>query len=110
MIGDLWTSFLGWLHVVFVEQFDVWVLFGFVAQSMFMMRFIIQWIASERAKRSVVPLAFWTFSVAGGVLLLIYAIYREDPVFIAGQGAGLFIYIRNLWFIRGERRGLAGAA
>jgi lipid-A-disaccharide synthase-like uncharacterized protein len=104
MIAELWDQFVSWLHIVFVEQFGFWIAFGFVAQFMFMMRFAVQWIASERAKRSVMPIAFWFFSVAGGSLLLIYAIYREDPVFIAGQSAGLFIYFRNLWLIFRERR------
>jgi len=63
------------------------------------MRFVVQWIASERARASVIPVAFWFFSVGGGVLLLIYALYRRDPVFIAGQGFGLLVYIRNLYFI-----------
>jgi lipid-A-disaccharide synthase-like uncharacterized protein len=107
MIAELWAELLTWLHLVFVEQFDLWILFGFIAQIMFMMRFLVQWIASERARRSVVPVAFWFFSIAGGALLLIYAIYREDPVFIAGQAAGLFIYLRNLWLIRHERRAAA---
>ena len=110
MIADLWGQLLSWLNVVFVEQFDLWILFGFIAQVMFMMRFVVQWVASERARRSVVPIAFWFFSVAGGALLLIYAIYRKDPVFIAGQGAGLFIYFRNLWLIYRERRTLAQTA
>ena len=104
MIAELSSRLLEWLRVVFIEQFDLWVLFGFIAQVMFMARFLVQWIASERARRSVVPTAFWFFSNAGGTLLLIYAIYREDPVFILGQGAGLFIYIRNLTLIRRERR------
>jgi lipid-A-disaccharide synthase-like uncharacterized protein len=60
----------------------------------------VQWIASERRKRSVVPNAFWYFSIGGGLTLLAYAIYRQDPVFIIGQGAGLLVYARNLWFIR----------
>lgn len=104
MIAELSSRLLGWLHVVFVEQFDLWVLFGFIAQVMFMARFLVQWIASERARKSVVPAAFWFFSVAGGALLLVYAIYREDPVFILGQSAGLFIYLRNISLIRRERR------
>ena len=98
---------LSWLHTVFVEGFDVWVIWGLVAQSMFMMRFVVQWIASERAKRSIVPIAFWFFSMAGGALLLTYAIVRQDPVFIAGQSLGLFIYSRNLWLIFAERRAAA---
>ena len=100
----MWTDLLQWLHAVFVEQFDAWVVLGFVAQFAFTMRFLVQWIASERVKRSVVPIAFWFFSLFGGSLLLIYAIHRQDPVFIAGQGMGLFIYIRNLWLIANERR------
>jgi lipid-A-disaccharide synthase-like uncharacterized protein len=104
MAGNFVSAIGEWLHHVFVEQFDVWILLGFVAQAMFTMRFVVQWIASERAKRSVVPAAFWTFSILGGGLLLVYAIYRKDPVFIAGQAAGLFIYFRNVWFILREKK------
>ena len=68
------------------------------------MRFLIQWIYSERKKRSVIPLAFWYFSLAGGITLLSYAIYRRDPVFILGQATGVFIYTRNLQLIARERR------
>ncbi|MBV6657294.1 MAG: lipid-A-disaccharide synthase N-terminal domain-containing protein [Devosiaceae bacterium] len=100
-------AFLSWFHTVFVEGFDLWVIWGLVAQSMFMMRFVVQWIASERARRSIVPIAFWFFSLAGGTLLLTYAIVRQDPVFIAGQGLGLLIYCRNLWLIFAERRAAA---
>ncbi len=81
-----------------------WVVFGLSAQMMFMMRFIVQWLASERAGRSVVPIAFWYFSLAGGVMLLSYAVYRRDPVFVLGQSLGLLIYLRNLWLIHAERR------
>ena len=81
----------------------LWVLFGFFAQALFMMRFLIQWIASERARRSVVPVAFWYFSLAGGVTLLAYAVHRRDPVFMAGQALGTIIYARNLWLIHAER-------
>ncbi len=95
---------LSWLHLVFVQRFDAWVLLGFVAQAMFMMRFVVQWVASERAGRSIVPVAFWFFSISGGSLLLIYAIQAGDPVFIAGQGLGLFIYFRNIWLIFREKR------
>jgi lipid-A-disaccharide synthase-like uncharacterized protein len=80
-----------------VEQ--VWLSIGLLGQALFSARFLVQWIASERRKRSVVPRAFWYFSVGGGLTLLAYAIYRRDPVFILGQGAGLFVYARNLWFI-----------
>ena len=88
-----------WFHKVFIDQFDGWIALGFVAQFMFTMRFVVQWVASERVGKSVIPLAFWFFSIGGGLLLLIYAIQRGDPVFIAGQGLGLFIYVRNLMLI-----------
>jgi lipid-A-disaccharide synthase-like uncharacterized protein len=92
-----------YLHDVFVQQFDWWVVLGFIAQALFSARFFVQWIASERAGRSVVPAAFWWFSICGGFLLFVYALYRRDPVFIAGQGLGLFIYLRNLYFVMRER-------
>ncbi|ADZ70428.1 lipid-A-disaccharide synthase N-terminal domain-containing protein [Polymorphum gilvum] len=98
------SALLDWLHAVFVEQFNFWIVLGFIAQAMFMMRFVIQWIASERVGRSIVPVAFWFFSIAGGVLLLIYSIQRQDPVFIAGQALGLLIYFRNVWLIVKEKR------
>ena len=105
-MNELFGPLLSWLHTVFVEQFNAWILLGFVAQAFFTMRFVVQWWASERAKRSVVPVAFWFFSLGGGALLLIYAIQRQDPVFILGQGLGLFIYIRNLWLISNERKAM----
>lgn len=82
----------------------VWLVVGFLAQLMFSMRFIIQWIASERAKRSIVPEAFWYFSLIGGLMLFAYAVYRTDPVFMLGQGMGLFIYARNLQLILKSKR------
>lgn len=82
----------------------LWVVFGFVGQALFSGRFLVQWIASERARRSVVPSAFWFFSLAGGVVLLVYAIYKRDPVFIVGQAAGLVIYGRNIFFVTKEKR------
>jgi len=78
---------------------DAWAYFGFFAQSLFFMRFFIQWIASERKKQSVIPVHFWYLSLIGGILLLIYAIHKKDPVFIVGQSMGSFIYLRNLYFI-----------
>ena len=78
---------------------QLWLSIGLLGQALFSARFVVQWIASERRKQSVVPQAFWYFSVGGGVTLLAYAIYRRDPVFIIGQGAGLFVYARNLWFL-----------
>lgn len=82
----------------------LWLVIGFLAQGLFSARFIVQWLASEKAKKSVVPLAFWYFSVAGSLLLLCYAIHRKDPVFILGQSTGLFIYLRNLYLIFREKK------
>ena len=78
---------------------QVMIIVGFGGQFLFAMRFIIQWLTSEGAKRSVIPIAFWYFSIGGGTVLLLYAIWRQDPVIICGQGLGLFIYVRNLIFI-----------
>jgi len=100
------SAFIDWLRAVFIDNFDVWVIVGLVAQAMFMMRFVVQWVASERVGRSIVPVAFWFFSVAGGAMLLVYSIVRQDPVFIAGQSLGLLIYFRNLYLIFREKRGL----
>lgn len=99
MLVDITQAVGGYLHDVFVGNLDWGILIGYVAQLLFAMRFVVQWIASERARRSVVPAAFWFFSVGGGVLLLAYALYRRDPVFIAGQALGLLVYARNLYFI-----------
>ena len=85
----------------------IWLSIGLLGQALFSARFLVQWIASERRRRSVVPLAFWYFSVGGGLTLLAYAIYRRDPVFILGQGAGLFVYARNLWLIYRARPSVA---
>jgi lipid-A-disaccharide synthase-like uncharacterized protein len=78
---------------------QIWLGVGFLGQAFFSARFLIQWIASERLRRSVVPRAFWYFSIGGGLTLLLYALWRRDPVFILGQGAGLFVYARNLYFV-----------
>lgn len=86
-----------------MKQDTVWLLVGFLGQALFMMRFVIQWLHSERLKKSVVPLAFWHFSIWGGVTLLAYSIYRKDPVFIFGQILGIGIYLRNLYLIKAER-------
>ena len=90
-------------------KFDCWVLLGFVAQAFFTVRFLVQWIASRRAGKSVIPFAFWWFSIGGGLLLLVYALYRRDPVFILGQGFGVFVYLRNLHFVMRERKQARGA-
>ena len=104
MLIELSNAVGNYLHDVFVTRLDWWVLLGFVAQAFFTMRFVVQWLASERVGKSVIPLAFWWFSIGGGLLLLVYALYRRDPVFILGQGFGVFVYLRNLQFVLRERR------
>ena len=86
-----------------MNEEQIWLVVGLLGQALFSARFLVQWIASERARRSVIPLAFWTLSLGGGATLLSYAIYRQDPVFIVGQAAGLIVYTRNLVLIRRTR-------
>jgi len=96
MSTHFWTSEHFWLSI------------GFLGQTFFSMRFLVQWIASERQKESVIPISFWFFSIGGGVLLFAYALYIRDPVFILGQGFGVFVYARNLYFeLRDRRRAIA---
>jgi lipid-A-disaccharide synthase-like uncharacterized protein len=84
---------------------SLWVKIGFLGQAVFTARFLVQWIASEKRRDSVVPVAFWWLSMAGGLILLSYAIHRQDPVIIVGQAMGLVVYIRNLMLVeRGRRR------
>jgi len=88
---------------------ETWILvLGFTGQALFFMRFLVQWISSEKHKKSVIPVAFWYFSIGGSTLLLAYAIIRKDPVFIVGQATGFLIYIRNLHFISREKRDREG--
>lgn len=82
-----------------------WMLVGFGGQVLFMGRFVIQWLVSERSGRSVIPVSFWYFSILGALVLLVYAAHRRDPVFVAGQVLGVLIYLRNLRLIRLERSG-----
>lgn len=82
---------------------DFFAVIGFIGQGLFSMRFIIQWIASERAGKSVIPFSFWIFSLGGSVLLLTYAIYRKDPVFILGQAPNVLIYSRNIYLLKKGR-------
>src|SRR5262244_3899511 len=95
--GDVWQK-LSWV-----------VALGYVGQFLFTMRFVVQWIASERAGKSVIPVAFWFFSIGGGLVLFGYALYIKDPVFILGQGFGVFVYMRNLYFIRRDKSGAVAA-
>jgi lipid-A-disaccharide synthase-like uncharacterized protein len=87
-----------------------WLLAGFGGQALFMMRFLVQWLHSERRRRSVIPVSFWYFSIAGALVLLVYSVHRRDPVFIAGQLLGTGIYLRNLHLIYAERDRKAGPA
>jgi lipid-A-disaccharide synthase-like uncharacterized protein len=80
-----------------------WLLIGFGGQALFMGRFVIQWFVSERERRSVIPVSFWYLSILGALVLLAYAVHRRDPVFIAGQGLGVAIYLRNLHLIKLEK-------
>jgi lipid-A-disaccharide synthase-like uncharacterized protein len=107
MLVELSQVLGAYLHEVFIEKFEWWVLLGYLAQIMFTMRFVVQWIASERVGKSVIPMAFWFFSIGGGLLLFGYALYIRDPVFILGQGFGVFVYARNLFFVLRERRAAA---
>jgi lipid-A-disaccharide synthase-like uncharacterized protein len=104
MLIDLWHALGSYLYDVFISRLDWWLALGFLAQGLFTARFLVQWIASERAGKSVMPIAFWFFSIGGGLLLLVYALYRRDPVFIAGQAFGVFVYARNLHFELRDRR------
>jgi lipid-A-disaccharide synthase-like uncharacterized protein len=88
----------------------IWLLIGLLAQGLFASRFLVQWFKSEAEGRSVIPIAFWYFSVIGGVLSLAYAIYIQSIPYILGQGSGLIVYARNLWLIARERRLIAEAA
>jgi lipid-A-disaccharide synthase-like uncharacterized protein len=81
----------------------LWLVVGFLGQAMFSLRFLVQWWRSERAGRSVVPIGFWYLSLAGGLILLSYAIHRRDPVFVAGQASGVLVYLRNLQLIHRDR-------
>jgi lipid-A-disaccharide synthase-like uncharacterized protein len=98
-----------YLYDVFVAKFDFWLAFGLVAQLLFTARFLVQWISSERAGQSVVPIAFWFFSMGGGLMTLIYGLAKREPVIILGQGLATLIYIRNIMLIV-KNRGKASKA
>ena len=88
---------------------NFWLMIGFAGQVVFGLRFIVQWIATEKAKKSVIPLSFWYLSLAGTIVLLVYSIYKKDPVFIAGFSLNLVIYLRNLYFIHIHPRKIAAS-
>jgi lipid-A-disaccharide synthase-like uncharacterized protein len=105
-IGYLVTSLFPFLpESLATKPEQLMLIIGFAGQGLFAMRFIIQWLKSEGEGRSVIPLAFWYFSIGGGLVLFLYALWRQDPVIICGQGLGLFIYLRNLFLIFKEQRG-----
>ena len=99
MLFNLPQNVLDYVYDVFVAKFDFWLAFGIVAQLVFTGRFLVQWVASERAGRSVVPVAFWVLSMVGGMMTLVYGIQRREPVIIMGQVLAVFIYVRNLMLI-----------
>lgn len=82
----------------------VWLVVGFIGQGLFTARFLVQWIYSEKMRKSLIPTAFWYFSLAGGITLLAYAVHRKDPVFIAGQATGVIVYVRNLTLIAQDKK------
>ncbi len=86
----------------------IWLGIGFFGQTLFFMRWLVQWLASERTAESHVPIVFWYMSLAGGLITLAYALYRQDPVFIAGQSVGAFVYLRNLMLIQRTHKQVAG--
>lgn len=88
-----------YLYDVFVAKFDFWLGFGLIAQLLFTARFLVQWISSERAGASVVPMAFWIFSMGGGLMTLVYGVAKREPVIILGQSLATLIYIRNIMLI-----------
>jgi lipid-A-disaccharide synthase-like uncharacterized protein len=88
----------------FIAKFDFWLVFGIAAQLLFAGRFLVQWIASERVGRSVIPFAFWLFSMGGGLMTLTYGIVKREPVIIFGQGLAVIIYVRNIMLILNERK------
>ena len=90
-----------------IEPEHLWIALGLGGQALFACRFLVQWIATERRRQSVVPTAFWYLSLGGGLVLLTYAVWRQDPVFILGQSFGILVYSRNLWFV--HRQETAGA-
>ena len=109
MVAIVLTTLLPFLPDSLVEQPEkIMIVIGFAGQGLFAMRFIIQWLSSEKQAKSVIPIAFWYFSIGGGSVLFLYAIWRQDLVFMSGQGLGLFIYLRNLYFVRRLRASMGG--
>ncbi len=109
MIAIALTTIMPFLPDSLVDQPEkIMIVVGFAGQGLFAMRFIIQWLTSEKQAKSVIPIAFWYFSIGGGSVLFLYAVWREDLVFMSGQGLGLFIYLRNLYFVRRSVTAMGG--
>jgi lipid-A-disaccharide synthase-like uncharacterized protein len=104
MLIQFGTDLGHYLREVFVDKFDFWLLFGLLAQLLFAARFLVQWISSERAGKSVIPFAFWVLSIGGGLMTLVYGLVKREPVIIFGQGLATIIYVRNVVLIFRERR------
>jgi lipid-A-disaccharide synthase-like uncharacterized protein len=103
MLIQFGEAFSDYMYEVFVAKFDFWLMFGLLAQLIFASRFLVQWISSERAGKSVIPFAFWILSTGGGLMTLVYGIVKKEPVIIFGQGLATFIYLRNIMLIFKER-------
>jgi lipid-A-disaccharide synthase-like uncharacterized protein len=99
-----------YLFDVFVAKFDFWLAFGILAQLFFTARFLVQWISSERAGKSVIPMAFWFFSMGGGLMTLVYGVVKREPIIIIGQALSIVIYVRNIMLIVKERSARRAAA
>ena len=104
MLMQLSEDLSGYAYDIFVTKFDGWLVFGILAQVVFGARFILQWLASEKAGRSVMPLSFWFLSIAGGLMTLVYGLVRREPVIIFGQALSTGIYLRNVALILKEKR------
>jgi lipid-A-disaccharide synthase-like uncharacterized protein len=103
MLIQFGEALSGYLQEVFVAKFDFWLVFGLAAQLIFAARFLVQWISSERAGKSVIPFAFWVLSTGGGLMTLVYGLVKREPVIIVGQALATFIYARNIMLIFRER-------
>ena len=99
MLIQYGQAFSNYFYDVFVAKFDVWLAFGLVAQLFFTARFLVQWISSERAGQSVEPIAFWFFSMGGGLMTLVYGVVKREPIIILGQAMATVIYVRNIMLI-----------
>ena len=104
MLIQFGQAFSNYLYDIFIAKFDFWLVFGLAAQLAFAARFLVQWIASERAGKSVVPLAFWFFSIGCGLMTLIYGLVKREPVIIFGQLLSNIIYVRNVMLIFKSRQ------